>query len=119
MLQKMRVKQSKSTSLASMIAGGIFLLIGVTIVIPTFGLFGVFWTLIALVITGSNAYNFFSNKGIASLEVDVESGASLTSSPINQDFEEKLRKLNSLKEDGLITKEEFNKKREEILNQKW
>lgn len=37
----------------------------------------------------------------------------------NGDFEQKLRKLAKLKEDGLINEEEFSKKREEIMNQKW
>lgn len=116
MARRMRVKQSKSTSLVGMIGGGIFLLIGVTFVIPQFGLFGILWTLIALVIAGSHAYNFFSNKGIASWEVDIESGAA---SPNVDDFEAKLRKLNRLKDEGLITEEEFSSKREEILSHEW
>ena len=116
MTRRMRVKQSKSQALVGMIGGGIFLFIGLTLVIPTFGIFGIFWTLITLVIAGSNAYNFFSKKGISSWEVDFDSGVADQN---NEDFESKLHKLNRLKEDGLITEEEFNRKREEILNQKW
>ncbi|WP_084605799.1 SHOCT domain-containing protein [Tepidibacter formicigenes] len=35
------------------------------------------------------------------------------------DFEVKLRKLNDLMKDGLINEEEFKRKREEILSEKW
>jgi len=35
------------------------------------------------------------------------------------DFDEKLRKLDKLKKEGLINEAEFNKKRAEILDQKW
>mgnify|MGYP003939996855 FL=1 len=38
---------------------------------------------------------------------------------VSGDFETRLRKLNTLREDGLITEEEFQKKREEILREKW
>jgi hypothetical protein len=35
------------------------------------------------------------------------------------DFDERLRKLESLKNDNLITEEEYNHKRQEILREKW
>jgi len=35
------------------------------------------------------------------------------------DFETKLRKLESLKKDSLITEEEYKVKRKEIMNEKW
>jgi cytochrome c-type biogenesis protein CcmH/NrfG len=36
-----------------------------------------------------------------------------------EDFETKLRKLESLKKDGLITDEEYKQKRKEIMDKKW
>jgi len=36
------------------------------------GMFGVFWTLVAVGITGSHAYNVFSEKGFSQYQVDVE-----------------------------------------------
>jgi len=36
-----------------------------------------------------------------------------------EDFETKLRKLESLKKDGLITDEEYIQKRKEIMDEKW
>lgn len=35
------------------------------------------------------------------------------------DFESKLRKIEALKKDGLLNEEEYRRKRDEILNQKW
>lgn len=36
-----------------------------------------------------------------------------------KNFETKLRKLESLRKDGLITEEEYQKKRKEIMDEKW
>jgi len=117
-----RVKPSKPASLFGMIVGIVFVLIGLFIVIPVGGLFGIFWTLAAVAITGFQAYNFFGDKGVASWEIDIDDGANKynnQSANVRDDFEIRLRKLNRLKEDGLITEEEFQKKREEILREKW
>lgn len=118
-----RVKPSKPASLFGMIVGIVFVLIGLFIVIPSAGMFGVFWTMIAVGITGFQAYNFFGDKGVASWEIDIDNGANAEtnnqSTSVSGDFETRLRKLNRLKEDGLITEEEFQKKREEILREKW
>lgn len=121
MSRRIRVKPSKPASLFGMIIGIVFVFIGLFIVIPNVGLFGVFWTLIALGITCSQAYSFFSNKGVASWEMDIETDKEPDKiiPTTSDDFEVKLRKLNKLKEDGLITEEEFQKKREEIMNREW
>lgn len=115
MFKRGRVKPSKSSSLFGMIVGIIFVLIGVTSIIPVAGSFGIFWTLFALAIAGFHGYNFFSKKGISHWEVDVETDTTNKS----EDFEESLRKLDRLRKDGLITEEEFRGKRQEILDQKW
>jgi len=118
-----RVKPSKPASLFGMIVSIVFVFIGLFVVIPNAGMFGVFWTLIAVGITGFQAYNFFGDKGVASWEIDIDTGANAEtnnqSTSVSGDFETRLRKLNRLKEDGLITEEEFQKKREEILREKW
>ena len=106
-----------------MIVGIVFVFIGLFVVIPGAGLFGIFWTLIAVGITGFQAYNFFDDKDVASWEINIDTGANAEtnnqSASVSGDFETRLRKLNRLKEDGLITEEEFQKKREEILREKW
>lgn len=121
MFRKIKVKPGKQQSLLGFFIGIVFVFIGIMIVIPTFGLFGLFWTIIALTIAVSNGYNAFSEKGISSWEVSIDSTDSTNSlrKSSNTDFEEKLRKLQRLKEDGLLSEKEFQRKREEILDQKW
>ena len=58
------------------------------------------------------AFNFFSQKGVATYEVDVASpGASA-------DLDSSLRNLVKLKDDGLISEEEFQQKRAEMMRPK-
>ncbi|MGE5701328.1 MAG: SHOCT domain-containing protein [Clostridia bacterium] len=118
MLRRGRVRPSKAQSVLGMIFGGAFILIGVMIVIPTFSWFGVLWTLGAVAITGFNAYNVFSQKGASFYEIDVETAGS-EQSPGGDDFETKLRKIERLRQEGLLTQEEYQRKREEILREKW
>ena len=51
MSKKIYVKPSKSQSKIGFVAGIIFCLLGIFLVIPTFGPFGICWTLIAVLIT--------------------------------------------------------------------
>ncbi len=53
-----------------------------------------------------------NDEGI--IDVDIE-----VSDPKPMNFDDKLRKLEKLKEDGLLTEEEYNRKRSEILKTKW
>lgn len=117
MFKRGRVRPSKGSSIVGMIGGIIFIIIGITTAIPMAGLFGVFWTLIAIIITGSHAYNIFSENGLSQYQVDVE----LTDSYQEKEegFDEKLRKLKAIKDDGLLSEEEYEVKRKELLSAKW
>ena len=68
----MEYRPSKTTSAFGLAVGVIFVLIGLFIVIPQFGAFGFFWTLIALVITVMNGVNAFSEKGVPTGEIRFE-----------------------------------------------
>ena len=111
MFRRQKIKPSKPMSVIGIFVGVIFITIGFKMIIPCAGPFGVLWVVMVIAITGINTYNFFSNKGIASWEIDNEEN--------NSDFESRLRKLNKLKEDNLINEEEFKKKRKEIMREKW
>lgn len=115
-MKRVRVKPSKSQSFVGMIGGVVFVFIGFGM-IPRIGMFGIFWTIMAMVIAGMHAYNYFSDKGVASWEMDVEASPQVSNR--EEDFETKLRKLNRLKEDGLITESEFEKKRADIMKSEW
>lgn len=111
-LRKIRVKPSKGQSFFGLMVGIIFIVLGFTIVIPQAGLFGLLWTGIALMITLINGYNVFSDRGISNYEVNVEEYMTRE----KEDFEVKLRKLNKLKNDGVITESEYQKQKEKIFN---
>ena len=70
-----RVKPSKPISAVAMIMGIVFVGIGVFVVIPSAGPFGVLWTLAALFIAGYHAYNLFSESGASHAVVDIDAPA--------------------------------------------
>jgi hypothetical protein len=113
---KVRVRASKSQSLVGMIGGAVFVVIGFSL-IQIIGMFGLIFTFMGLAIGGLHAYNFFSNRGMASWDIDVDSINGTANR--ERDFEVSFRKLNKLKEDGLITENEFEKKRTEIMKSEW
>ncbi|GAA4717126.1 SHOCT domain-containing protein [Brevibacillus fulvus] len=117
---RVNVRPSRPASLAGVIIGIVFIFIGITQVIPTFGAFGFLWTLIACVITGMSVYQLFTNKGMTSYEIDLE-GNSATGQPpgVASDFDSRMRKVESLYRDGVINREEYERKRAEIMQERW
>jgi hypothetical protein len=117
MFRRGRVRPSKSSSVMGMVVGIIFVIIGVTTVIPGAGAFGIFWTFGAIAITGFHAYNVFSEKGVSYYQVDVDYRDEVRE--VTEDFDSKLRKLKKLKDDGILSDEEYQAKKEQLLNEKW
>ncbi len=119
-MKRIRVKPGKGQSTAGFIGGLLFVLLGIFVVIPTFGAFGLVWTLVAAVICGVNAVNAFSDKGVASHEILIdEDEERLSGQPAESrgDPAERLEKLRELYERRLITEEEYQKRRAEILDE--
>ena len=112
MKRSIKVKPGKAQSTMGFVTGLIFVGIGLFVVIPTFGPFGIFWTLIAVAITVTNGVNAFGKKGVASHEIVVEDGAAGEDQPTAQ---QRLEEARNLYDRGLITKEEYEAKRAEIL----
>lgn len=134
MSKKIHVRPSKSQSKVGFAVGIIFCLIGVFVAIPTFGPFGIFWTAVAGWITYANYRNGFTDKAIDSRVIEVEDdGRDVTitshtgfgsysygtkeSAPEKEDVTERLRKLQSLYDQALITREEYEQKRRDILDE--
>ncbi|MBQ9986839.1 MAG: SHOCT domain-containing protein [Erysipelotrichales bacterium] len=117
MARNIRVKPGKNQSIVGAIAGGLFVILGVVIVIPTFGLFGLIWTLFAVLITCTNIYNATSSKGVATHEIVIEDDPLETSSysGYGSSPKERMEDLKSLYNSGLISREEYEEKRREIL----
>lgn len=119
MKKKIKVSPSSSQSFIGFIVGIIFCLLGLFLVIPQFGLFGVIWSLVAVVITISNGYNAFSNHKIASHEIIIEEEEEkyYSENHKKQTTEHRLQEIHHLYNTNLITKEEYEKKRKEILDE--
>ena len=76
--KRVTYRPSKSGSVMGGVVGVIFVLIGLFVVIPTFSMgggfgaiFGVFWTILAAVIAGTNFYQAFG-KGYIGPEIHIE-----------------------------------------------
>lgn len=155
MKKKISVRPGKANSMVGFAAGLVFCGIGLFVAIPNFGAFGVFWTLMAVVITVSNAYNAFSESGMAThtVEIEEEDGKEqryaedreLRPEALRESFQEvqqtprpelsrerpvenvgqassrsiqkRLIQLNDLYDQRLISKEEFDAKKAEILKE--
>ena len=78
-------------------------------------IFMVFWMLIVIIIVAYYVYNLKSRKSSSSalevIDLDVPGSA--------PSVEEKLRSLERMKKDELITEEEYRQKRQEIMREKW
>jgi hypothetical protein len=109
MSPQVRIKPGKPVSLLGMVVGLIFVALGLAVIIPVFGPFGVVWTCVAGAIAVFYAYNFLSARGASAYDVDVT----------GEDFDTRLRKLEKLRQDGLISTEEFERKRSELMRERW
>lgn len=114
MSKNIRVKPGKTQSAMGFAVGIVFCLIGLFVVIPQFGAFGIFWTAIAVVITVTNGINAFGKKGITSSEIIIDDDNDYTDSSSQ---EIRLTKLKNMYDKGLITAEEYAEKKKEILSE--
>lgn len=109
--KKIKVKPGKTQSKVGFLVGIAFVLIGCVVVIPIFGPFGILWTAVAGFITYTHYKNGYTNEGISTHEIVIEDGMG------EEDIEAKLKKLESLYNQGLITQEEYQEKRKEFLDE--
>ncbi len=133
MSKKIKVRPGKTQSKAGFIVGIAFCLIGVFVAIPMAGLFGVLWTGVAVWITYSHYRNGFTDKPISNRVIEIEDDGNsatvrtgvfddfrtsydVSMETDSEDIEGRLRKLRSLYQQGLITAEEYEKKKQEILD---
>ena len=133
MSKKIKVRPGKTQSKAGFIVGSAFCLIGVFVAIPMAGLFGVLWTGVAVWITYSHYRNGFTDKPISNRVIEIEDDGNsatvrtgvfddfrtsydVSMETDSEDIEGRLRKLQSLYQQGLITAEEYEKKKQEILD---
>ena len=115
-----RGEQVSDNPVLGLISGVFGIAVGIFFVMPTFGLFGVLWTLFAIVLTGYNAYRVFYVPPRADAEeFPAPPQVILQSTPVVDEPtpEERLRTLDRLKKDGLIEEHDYYWKRDEIMKE--
>lgn len=141
MSKKIHVRPGRGQSKVGFVVGLLFCAIGLFVVIPIFGPFGIIWTAMAGIITFVNFRNGFTDKQIDSHVIDIEGdGNDITvtkemgfgSHTYNvdmgqnnfagrtsgqEDVETRLKKLQSLYDQALITREEYEAKKKDILEE--
>ncbi len=140
MSKKIHVRPSGEQSKVGFAVGVIFCLIGLFLVIPVFGPFGILWTAVAGWITYTHWRNGFTDKKIASKVIEIEdtedgtinvtshqgfgtsyivsgTGNNRAEYSSGSDIESRLKSLQSLYDQRLITREEYEEKKQEILKE--
>jgi len=122
-------RPNKASGIIGGVIGGIFVLIGIFFAIPVFGAFGIAWTLIAALIAGVSLYQAFGKKsdGSAPLspEIIIEDVPVPGADPAKPDrsavdsgdVEARLIKLQDLYDRRVISREEYDEKRRDILGE--
>jgi len=117
--KRIKVKPGKGQSAVGFFVGIVFCLVGLFVAIPTFGLFGIFWTALAVVITFMNWKNAFTEKGITTHEIIIDDPANTVNNEnveIKSDAKSRLEEIRQLYESGFLTKEEYEEKRKNIID---
>ena len=83
--------------------------------------FLIFFMIVVLLIGGSFVYNYinYEKNPAMNLAEEIQLENTFLSNNSEISFDEKLRKLDKLKNENLISREEYDKKRQEIMEQKW
>ena len=115
--RRMHYKPSKTESVFSGAVGVVFCLIGLFVVIPTVGPFGIFWTLIALFMTVRSFAMAAGKADVGSYVIEDEGDKPSEKRENDQSAEERLTELQKLYDRRLITTEEYEAKRREILEE--
>ena len=122
-------RPNKASGIIGGVIGGIFVLIGIFFAIPVFGAFGIAWTLIAALIAGVSLYQAFGKKSDGSApfspEIIIEDVPVSDADPAKPgrsavdsgDVEARLIKLQDLYDRRVISREEYDEKRRDILGE--
>jgi len=106
-----RVRPGKTVSAFTAIAGIGLLFFGVFGLFPHSPLFGVIWCGVVLAMIIFYGINAFTEQGVATEEIEFESGSETIS------FDEKLTRLELLRDKKLISEREYQQKRRELMRQ--
>jgi uncharacterized membrane protein len=115
-VKTVRLRLGRGLSFIGMLAGLVMIVVGIES-INTSGILGVFWTTIAGGFTIFSAFNAFSARAIATQEIGIIDIEDSSDSRIDHtDVADRFERLKRLRMDGLITEEEYQQKRGDIVN---
>lgn len=124
MTKKIYMKPSKPSLITGMIAVGVMLIFGVVFLFlmideeSTVGiLFLSFWILVMILLEVTFIYNYRNPGKSISEEVIISDEDTDDEETIS--FDKRLRRLESLYKERLISQNEYKQKRDEIMNSKW
>lgn len=109
MRKRVTVKLSRAQTLIVAFAALGLTIFGVATIVPMMGLFGIIWTILAASISVYYFYMAFGKRYVGPeihIEDETNSSADMTS---------RLQQLEALHAQKLITDEEYEKKRQELL----
>lgn len=120
--KRIKYRPSKAQSGIGVVAGGLFVILGLFVAIPTFGPYGIILTLFAVAITGIHIYQLSSHYLGPEITIEEEPGdeAEKTATPPPTPVDEteaRLKKLQTLHSQSLISDAEYEEKRKEILKE--
>lgn len=125
MKTKASVRPTKASAVVNVILGTLFLVFGATLCLAADGearkfamMFLVIWVTACGSIIVYGLSILFSKRPPALTEIEME-GMEIDGPSSGGDFAAKLRKLESLRKDGLISEEEYLMKRSQIMMEKW
>ena len=129
----LNVKPSKPASAGALVGLSFMLLFGIGFTalvgnvlveneapVAMFFVFGVFmlgWLGTAVFMLVYHVLNIKRAKGLSLVDIEAAPGTQIDGPA--SDPMQRLRSLEALKQDGLISEDEFRRKREEIMQQKW
>lgn len=121
-----RPRPTKSSGVSLIVAGGVFLLFAAVPLGTAEGearpfvlLFGAIWILVCLSFIGYGVHILVSERPAVGMVLEVDGATPVASSAPGGDFAARLRDLEKLREDHLVSEEEYRKKRAEILDERW
>ena len=123
---KIIVRPPRASAIVMIVMGILFLAYGITLVglaegdaRPPVLIFGILWAAVCIGIIVYGLCILSRRKTPAVAIIDVESAPEGENRTEGTDFEAKLRKLERLRKERLISEEEYRRKRTEIMAEKW
>lgn len=71
-MKKILVKPSKPVSFVGLIGGLCLSIFGIFYAFPNLGIFGIVWTILAILVTLYYAINLFTKKGLSLYKMEIE-----------------------------------------------